>query len=574
MRVLFLHPDDTPDGAAWAHDRWDLVVDLAFASSYVYEEWSRRLGARVISIHQLDTGTEGYRWVNQIFAHGRGQLLDRMGLDWWEILSMESYQQLRLLYLANRLRPEIRGENVELTASRPHLFITVASALFGRRIRCLQKSPRGAVNRLERIVRAVRSLDPAQMVQIAFDKWDPAYGWRRRIADGKRAKRKAPCVLLPSAYSNVTRSVLAYATQLPERQFLLATTRSSAIPLKAQNNVSVAPLAAYAQPADSVRSETHELTRRWEQFVSSIAGDCEESQAAARSGLWTYFPEHLGIGLRLREAWKTLFDTEPVSAVLCGDDLNFHTRLPLMLASGRGIKSIYCSHGALDGGFLFKQPTAELYLVKGEMERDYLQRVSSIAPASIVVGAPGPRGMAQADTSGHDGIVFFSQPFELEGGRTAEIFREVLPILLKVARARGKRVIVKLHPFESIRARRRLVQSALPDIDCSQIEFVGGVHPEQVMSRAWCGVTVDSSVAVECALRGIPFFLCGWLDFGGMGYLEQFGRYNVGQVLHSPVELERLPELVAKHQSTAETLDRLWHPVDRIQLQETLFGAG
>ena len=570
MRVLFLHPDDTPEGGAWADERWDLVIDLAFASSLVYEDWGRRLGARVFSIHQFSGQTGGYRWVNDVFDHGRGRLLDRMGLDWWEILAMESYQQLQLVYLVNRIKPEVEGEHVEIAASRPHLFITIAAIVLGKSIRCFQETPRGVGNRIGRTVRAARNLRPAQIIQIAFDKWDAGYGLRRRIAG--RARVGQPCVLLPSAYSNVTRSVLAYAAQLPDRPFLLATTRSSAHPANAQSNVVVAPLAAYAQAASSTRSEATELIRRWDEFLRAMSAHSEDAQTAARAGLWSYFPAHLEIGLRLREAWRSLLDSEPVTGVLCGDDLNFHTRLPLMLASQRRLRSIYCSHGALDGGFLFKQPTAARYLVKGEMESDYLTRVSSIEPAKILVGAPGQSGVGQNVSAG-SAIVFFSQPYELESGRTEEIYREVLSRLLTVACQVGKKVIVKLHPFESVRGRRRLAQRVLPEQDAGLIEFVGGVLPEEVITRAWCGVTVDSSVAVECALRGIPFFLCGWLDFGGMGYLEQFGRYNVARVLASPSDLERIPEMVTNHRTDMATLDRLWHPIDPLRLEETLFST-
>ena len=78
-----------------SQSQWDLIVDLGFASAYTYEEWSRRSGARVISIYQFAGQTEGYRWVSQLLERGRGRLLDRTGLDWWEILAVLSYHDLR-----------------------------------------------------------------------------------------------------------------------------------------------------------------------------------------------------------------------------------------------------------------------------------------------------------------------------------------------------------------------------------------------------------------------------------------------------------------------------------------------
>ena len=117
MRVLFLHPEDSPWGGAWCRLHWDLIVDLGFASPYTYEEWSRRSGARVLSIYQFAGQTESYRWVNKVLEHGRGRLLDRMGLDWWEILAVTSYHDLQALYLLDQLRPEIAAHQIELAAA-------------------------------------------------------------------------------------------------------------------------------------------------------------------------------------------------------------------------------------------------------------------------------------------------------------------------------------------------------------------------------------------------------------------------------------------------------------------------
>src|SRR5580698_5411968 len=126
MRILLLHPEDSPWSGTWSRERWDLVVDLGFASRSTYEDWRRRLGTRVLSVYQYDGQTEGYRWVNRVLEHGRGRLLDRMGLDWWELLAVWGYQDLHMLYLLeNFLRFEVPSGRVELAATRPHLFARV-----------------------------------------------------------------------------------------------------------------------------------------------------------------------------------------------------------------------------------------------------------------------------------------------------------------------------------------------------------------------------------------------------------------------------------------------------------------
>ncbi len=134
-------------------------------------------------------------------------------------------------------------------------------------------------------------------------------------------------------------------------------------------------------------------------------------------------------------------------------------------------------------------------------------------------------------------------------------------------------MIVKLHPFESKQARKVLVTSILPEGVHDQVEIFSGVPPEEIMSRTWCGVTIDSSVAVECALRKIPFFLCGWLDFTGLGYLQQFARFGVGRVLDTPESIEQIPEMVAGYRADPAAIERLWHEGDPAQLDEIMFGT-
>lgn len=572
MKILLLHPEDLPDGGAWSREQWDLVVDLGFAGPETYADWSRLLKSRVLSIHQFARHPASYRWVNEVFERGRGRLLDRIGLDWWEILAMESYQDLHMLYLFRQLQREVGIGRVELVASRPHRFTRIAEQAFGLSLRHFEHANEGVVHRTMRALRSARRLQLAQIAEVAFDKWDSGYQLRRHFARRGRTNVAEPCVLLPSAYSNVTRSVLAYAAQLPNRKFLLVTTRRSAVPARPPANVTVSPLAAYVR-TEATMEEAAELTEAWKALLREMVQEFAESRWAAQAGIWDYFPLHLERGIRLREAWKQVLDSEAVTGVLCGDDLNHHTRLPLMLAQRRGLNAVYCSHGALDGGFLFKMPVANLYLVKGEMESDYLQRISAIRPEKMVVAALDANKVAPVRDQHRDALVFFSQPYEVGGGRADSIYREVLPRLCSVARSSGRKVVVKLHPFESRRARQALVNSILPADIQGLVEIIDGLPPQGVMARAWCGVTVDSSVAVECALQKIPFFLCGWLDFTGMGYLEQFARFGVAHVLNTAAEIEQIPDMVAGYRFVPATLERLWQAADSASLDQILFGT-
>ncbi len=573
MRVLLLHPEDVPVRGEWSGSRWDLIVDLGFAGTSVYEEWSRRTGSRVITLHQFGS-QESYRWVKQGLALGHGRLLDRTGLDWWEILAPCGYQEQQALYLVEQLRRELGPGPVELVATRAHSHVQLLSLVTGWPVRCLVETHSSRPRLVSRILAATQDLRPAQMIEIAFDKWDPSYRIRSRVTKHRRAQLKEPVMLLPSAYSNVTRTQLAYAAQLQDRRFLLATTRRSGESDDLPANVDWVPLSAYAEASAETRIETAELIAAWNALEAEL-GQVEELRHRIQAHLWDYITPQLETGLRLRDAWRILMSSEPVEVVLCGDDLNYHTRLPLIMAKSMGRRAVYCSHGALDGGLLFKKSYAELNLVKGEMERDYMLQVSDIEPERVEIAAPAEDRAIErprADDIQSGAIVMFSQPYEVVGGRAGEIFREILSPLLAIARQLNRKLILKLHPFESARGRARLLKAVLSPEEFDHVE-ISRAPASEILSRTFLGIGLDSSVAVECAQHEIPYFLCGWLDFNGFGYMRQFAKFGVGLLLDTPDQILSIPQRLVEFKPDSVKIQRFSQPTNDRRLDRLLFGA-
>jgi hypothetical protein len=574
MRVLFLHPEDVPWQGEWAQARWDLVIDLGFAGAAIYEDWSRRIGCRVVSLHHYAGSGEGYRWIARVLKGGRGHLLDRLGIDWWDVFAVLTFHELHAAYMLGALRHDLGLTTAEFAATRPHATTTLLTALTDTPVHCFQQPQSGSLHTITRLAWAVRNLRAEQIAEIIFDKWDPGYGIRRHFAKRRRRSGSEPVVLLPSAYSNVTRMALAYAEQLPHRKFLLVTTRRSGETNDLPSNVDWVSLAAYARPAAATQPEVDELMSAWPSFVSEVLEGTKELRQTRRAGIWSGLPRHIQTGLRVRDAWKSVMEQEPVCAVLCADDLNPFTRLPMLLARRMGQAAIYCSHGALDGGMLFKLPCADVHLVRGEMEKDYLLRARPLPVEQVEIGAPPLNTSAVRTNRDAGAIVYFSQPYEVLGGRGSEIYRELLPRLRDVARNTGRKLIIKLHPFESEKDRRRLVQSLLTKDQRTGVEVLRDVPIEEVIAGAWCGVGVDSSVAMECTLQGVPYFLCRWLDATGLGYADQFARFGAGVALRSAGEIESIPERVSQFRQDPNVTAGLWQTMDSERLDQVLFGAG
>jgi hypothetical protein len=211
-----------------------------------------------------------------------------------------------------------------------------------------------------------------------------------------------------------------------------------------------------------------------------------------------------------------------------------------------------------------------VFLAKGRMEHEYTVRNCGVEAVKVKIGAP----LVNVRTTSAQPkrfIVFFSEPYEIVGGRCSEFYKEILPRLARIASATGYELVVKLHPFESRRERVRLINSVLSERERSVTRVVAGPLSDELLEEAWCAVTVLSTTAVDCTLRGIPVFLCQWLDCSQYGYSQQFAKFGAGAALNSPNDIRQIPALI-KNFKPANTND-LCNPITSERLEELLSGS-
>ena len=578
MKILLLHPEDSLWEGPWAELAWDLVVDFGWAGRPSYQRWSQRLGCPVLSLYDFGRDIETYHQMNSIMSSGYGRLLDREGLDWWEIMSNyvrgDLLTVLLVLGLAEHLGPA-RG----IVVTRPSKYAKALGILLGMEVKSFRRrNGAGLCENLKHYASVVATFSPPQLIEIALDKWDPAYVLRRLVSSRSRHIADGPLVLLPSPYVNVSRTVLEYARMLPHRRFLLVATRRSGRLVKPPSNVRMASLASYASSAPSPARERPDLTKAWNKFKKDVVTNVKELTIAEKIGVFSCYPALFAHGLAVRDIWRNVFDSETIDAVLCGDENNPFTRIPVILGKKRGVRTVYCHHGALDVNQLFRESLSDIYLAKGGMEKDYLITACRLLPEKIVVGAP-EHGVSSLNTVATvergraPSIVYFSEPYELYSGRVKNIYEELLPPLCGLARQTGRNVIVKLHPYESIRGRARVIDRALSPADRPLVNIVDTPLSASFLRDVWFGITVESSVAVECTLQGVPCFLCGWLELGAHGYVRQYAKYGAGYVLESPGDIERIPELLQGVKITPHIRQGLWQPITPKDLDRLLSGS-
>jgi hypothetical protein len=570
VRILLLHPEDVPDHGPWFGKNWDIILDLGKAGAGSHDQWAEKLGRRVRPLEPRG-GVLDYAGVLREFLFiGRGRLVDSEGLDWWSLLSTLFYQKVMSVAAVRSFASTI-GSQDELFVTRPCLAADVLQLFVGGRLRVL--SGHGEKRRASHYAALLRKFSPAQLMEFFWDKNDPDYHFRRRFGR-LRASSRAEVVLLPSAYVNVSRTGIAYAQIALEQQFLLVTTRQSGWVQNLPKNVAAAKLASYAGEQSGSEIDSVDILDGW-QVLKRELDRHPETQLCAKLGFFETMPTLIQNGLAIRNAWRTVFNREPVKAVLCADDSNPYTRLPLLLANRRGIPTISCHHGALDGLHAAKSPCAGTLLAKGQMEKDYLVRVCCVPVEKIEIGAP-QRLSAHTRPRPQNGgsyIVFFSEPYKVYGGRPEEFYRDILPPLADLALGSGKTLLIKLHPFESRRERQRLVKKALSPRQWEITKLVAGPLDNALLQDAWFGVTVLSTASMECVLAGVPCFLCTWLEHSPFQYARQFIKFGAGIALDSPAQISNIPEMIVGYRTTLELASNLWQPIEPRRLRELFEGA-
>ena len=572
MKTLLLHPEDSPRRGPWTHHKWDLLVDLGKTAASTAEAWQKELGCPVLRLDSFRQGVRDLAYIGNILRSGRGRLVDSERLDWWDLSGILLQAELEFSLLLLRLAPQLGAG--ELFATRSAWQTNACAALLNRDLHTFgHRAIRCPERQFKRYGQALRNLSWAQVAEIFFDKYDADYRWRQLLRKQRRVAGD-PRVLVPSAYTNVSRMAAAYARMLPEQQFLFVTTRRSGTRFELPPNVSVTALSSYLSASNS-RQELSCILQKWRLLQSELL-NIPEFHLLERCTKFKQFPRIFSQGLAIRDLWREVLDREPVTCVFCGDDSNPHTRIPVALAEQRRLRTIDFHHGALDGRFLLKTLPSDLYLAKSEMERDYLLRVCGLAPTTVPVGAPRREiscHITKRRSQNSSQVVLFSEPYESAGGRADEIYRELLPRLARIARHSGKKLVIKLHPFESPKQRSRLIKTLLSREDEAITQVTAGPVSQDFLLQTWFGVTVESTSVLDCTLQGVPCFLCRWLVLSSYEYVQQYARFGVGIILNAPDQIHTIPSMVDGWERGGMERRAIWQQIEPQQLSRYLGSA-
>ncbi len=533
MRVLLIHPDDGFKNICGK--AWDLIVDMGRAPVAAYRRWEQPAGCEISSLHDCAEEIEDLYVARRLLQPGFGGMVDRYGIDWWDILVPELLPKTLALMLVER-QARLLGAGCELYTTRPSW---IASALAARLGVGLRTAGSSLGKRRLRYTSLLTRLDGKQLAQLFEDKFR-TNRFAHAFSGGPR-----PVILLPSAYVNGSRTAIHLAERLPQYDFLLMYTRSSGKLPSLPANVRMHALRVDSVPADS--SEVAELVAGWEVSKAKLTKQFKEFTFANSVRAFDNVPTLLRNGVSMRDAWNRVFESANLTGLICTDDSNPPTRIPLILARTCGLPTAICHHGALDYLMAVKSFCADSYIAKSDLERDYLERICHLPVDKILELPSPPEKVSETVRPSVEGewLVFFSEPYDDKDWRSDEIYAELIPRLIALSSTLGLKLVFKIHPFESVKAHRRRLQRFAGD-DAENLKIIAGSPSDELYRKTRIAITVQSTTALECARRGIPVFLCAWLRDAYSGYVAQFIRFGVGFPLASAAQIADIPELLER----------------------------
>jgi hypothetical protein len=553
MNILLLHAEDRFEDLPRRH--WDLVIDLARAPASSYARWAQRASCPVISLYDFAKEIEDVRHLRHLLKVGMSLVVDHHGIDWWDITSIVLAEQLLQLTLITRLASTLPA-SARLYGSRSCRLADALGVALGSSVESMSTTRLARLRSNSRhYAKVLSQSDLRQLFQSAFDKFDRQHRLRKAFAP-TAPLQKGPFLLAPSAYINVSRTILSYAQAAPDQQFLLVHARRSGVLSPRPPNVCSLNLSGFfARP---LQSELNSLLATWTQAKSTISSAAPEFKLAAATGILDQVPGILSWGIGVRDAWNRVLESTNISSCFCADNSNPYTRIPLILCKQRGIPSVACHHGALDFRMAFKTVHADRYLAKNEMELDYLRDVCGLESRDAVIVQSqllnSHPTAAAFNTRTLDWLVFFTEPYGIGAWRSEEVHRSLLPPLARLARECGLQLIIKLHPFESLRHFNRLTRQLLSDGERARTRVISGAFSSEQWRRTSFAVAVESTIAIECSNRGIPIFLLAWLRNLSYGYLRQFQKFQVGRVVESPEEIADIPRRLREQESMSSAV--------------------
>ena len=100
--------------------------------------------------------------------------------------------------------------------------------------------------------------------------------------------------------------------------------------------------------------------------------------------------------------------------------------------------------------------------------------------------------------------------------------------------------------------------------------MIDGPLTPELMSRAWFGITVESTTVIDCLQNGVQCFLCGWLSLSPYEYGKQYARFGIGELLHDVQQVSEIPSRLQDLRAHPKTMLDLSPTIEPATLRRLL----
>jgi hypothetical protein len=208
----------------------------------------------------------------------------------------------------------------------------------------------------------------------------------------------------------------------------------------------------------------------------------------------------------------------------------------LLQCRARGVPTVLLQHGTFGDFYQLMDEPVDAIVARGRFFRDFLSQASR--RKSTVLNIPEPQPQLPVDRPGRD-ILFLTAPYIFSSNDPRER-GDIYLALLRVAARLGRTIIVRVHPLEDLRQRRREINALNRTLNPqARLEFSQGPGLSDVLDRSAVAVTYASTAFLDCLRRGIPIVSFGWCDFSYKRAIQQLGVFHFA---HTLAELEQLVE--------------------------------
>ena len=178
-------------------------------------------------------------------------------------------------------------------------------------------------------------------------------------------------------------------------------------------------------------------------------------------------------------------------------------------ARKRGIPTVLLQHGILGDYYQVATYPMDHLIVRGRFYCDFISEENK--KKSIILNPPEP----VIDSSGPRDCILFLTGYNLHEYWThPENIAEILKTLVRSAHRLGRRLIVRVHPAESVRRYSQIVEKLLRSENLhAEVEYSQGGTLDSLMARSKVAVLFYSTVLLDCLRYGVPIISFAWSDY-------------------------------------------------------------